>query len=283
VCWDFKPYDYYYTSYVVVEFWWLRSKRSSRLSKWPPVATNTILLWSTSRLLVSISRDILLLLFMIIIPSAVYTRKNAQVVTNLQQTCSNAVQTTCQQDVFPACQTTVCLQLAASLLIQQTCCKLFQQFVIFLQYTLSIIASFGLGASLLWIVSQSPCIIYQDQKVCVTFSKGCILEWQPCSNLIKLQHCYNLLTSLLQACCEHIFTRKNAQVVTNLQQTCSNAVPTACQQDVFALLVPSLLTSGQQLVDNLPQGCWAQQTCYKLFQQLVIVVQFVNKLWVTTL
>jgi hypothetical protein len=86
---------------------------------------------------------------MIITPSAVYTRKNAQVVTNLQQTCSNAVQTTCQQDVFPACQTTVCLQLAASLLIQQTCCKLFQQFVIFLQYTLSIIASFGLGASLL--------------------------------------------------------------------------------------------------------------------------------------
>jgi hypothetical protein len=29
-------------------------------------------------------------------------------------------------------------------------------------------------------------------------------EWQPCSNLIKWQHCYNLLTSLLQACCEHI-------------------------------------------------------------------------------
>ena len=28
---------------------------------------------------------------------------------------------------------------------------------------------------------------------------------------------------------------KNAQVVTSLQQTCSNVVPTACQQDVFAL------------------------------------------------
>jgi BTB/POZ domain-containing protein 7 len=41
------------------------------------------------------------------------------------------------------------------------------------------------------------------------------------------------------------YTRKNAQVVTNLQQTCSNAVPTTCQQDVFALLVPSLLTSCQ--------------------------------------
>jgi hypothetical protein len=35
----------------------------------------------------------------------------------------------------------------------------------------------------------------------------------------------------------------NAQVVTNLQQTCNNAVPTICQQDVFVLLVPSLLTS----------------------------------------
>ena len=39
------------------------------------------------------------------------------------------------------------------------------------------------------------------------------------------------------------YTRKNAQVVTNLQQTCRGAVPTTCQQDVFALLVPSLLTS----------------------------------------
>ena len=49
------------------------------------------------------------------------------------------------------------------------------------------------------------------------------------------------------------YTRKNAQVVTNLQQTCSNAVPTTCQQDVFALLVPSLLTNCQRLVDNLLQ------------------------------
>jgi hypothetical protein len=50
-------------------------------------------------------------------------------------------------------------------------------------------------------------------------------------------------------------TTRNAQVVTNLQQTCSNAVPTTCQQDVFAVLVPSLLTSCQWLVDNLLQGC----------------------------
>ena len=62
-----------------------------------------------------------------------------------------------------------------------------------------------------------------------------------------------------------IYTRKYAQVVTNLQQTCRNAVPTTCQQDVFALLAPSLLTSCERLVDNLLQGCWAQKTCYKLF------------------
>jgi hypothetical protein len=63
------------------------------------------------------------------------------------------------------------------------------------------------------------------------------------------------------------FKIEKFMVVTNLQQTCSNAVPTTCQQDVFALLVPSLLTSCQRLVDNLLRGCWAQQTCYKLFQQ----------------
>jgi hypothetical protein len=33
------------------------------------------------------------------------------------------------------------------------------------------------------------------------------------------------------------YIREKAQVVTNLQQTHSNAVPTTCQQDVFALLV----------------------------------------------
>jgi hypothetical protein len=38
-----------------------------------------------------------------------------------------------------------------------------------------------------------------------------------------------------------LYIRKNAQVVTNLQQTCNKVVPTTCQQDVFALLVPNLL------------------------------------------
>ena len=31
------------------------------------------------------------------------------------------------------------------------------------------------------------------------------------------------------------YTRKNAQLVTSLLSSCNNAVPTACQQDVFAL------------------------------------------------
>ena len=43
--------------------------------------------------------------------------------------------------------------------------------------------------------------------------------------------------------------RTNAQVVTNLQQTCSNVVPTTCQQDVFTLLVPSLLTTCYKVVE----------------------------------
>jgi hypothetical protein len=78
--------------------------------------------------------------------------------------------------------------------------------------------------------------------------------------LIIYNSIYNVVSEIiiLKACAcvsSPAYTRKNAQVVTNLQQTCSNAVPTTCQQDVFALLVPSLLTSCQQLVENLLQGC----------------------------
>jgi hypothetical protein len=67
----------------------------------------------------------------------------------------------------------------------------------------------------------------------------------------------------------------------------SNAVSTICQQDMFALLIPSLLTSCQRLISNLLQGCWAQltgllqivpTTCHRPAIQL-----FVNKLWATTL
>jgi hypothetical protein len=38
-----------------------------------------------------------------------------------------------------------------------------------------------------------------------------------------------------------VYTLKNAQVVTSLQQTCSNVVPTTCEQDVF--------TSGYKVVE----------------------------------
>ena len=35
------------------------------------------------------------------------------------------------------------------------------------------------------------------------------------------------------------YTRKKAQLVTNLQQTCSKLVGTSLLQDLFALLVPA--------------------------------------------
>jgi hypothetical protein len=46
-----------------------------------------------------------------------------------------------------------------------------------------------------------------------------------------------------------LYTRKNAQVITNLQQISSNAVPNNLSSGCDALLVPSLL------IDNLLQGC----------------------------
>jgi hypothetical protein len=75
-----------------------------------------------------------------------------------------------------------------------------------------------------------------------------------------------------------VYTRKNAQVVTNLQQTCSNAVPTTCQQDVFTLFVPSLtscrlvtkLLSSTDLLQVVPTTCYCPA-----------IQQVVNKLRVT--
>ena len=46
------------------------------------------------------------------------------------------------------------------------------------------------------------------------------------------------------------YTRKNAQLVTNLQLTCIKLVGTSLLQDLFALLLPSLLTN-----DKLIQAC----------------------------
>ena len=78
-------------------------------------------------------------------------------------------------------------------------------------------------------------------------------------------HAYLLMSANLS------YSKFGKSVFLNLQQTYTNAVPTTCQQDVLAMLVPSLLTSCQRLADNLLQG-------YRPATQ-----QFVNKLWVTTL
>ena len=105
-----------------------------------------------------------------------------------------------------------------------------------------------------------------------------ILFSQLTSLSIKTPRKHGLLSVSLPCSRATVYTRKNAQVVTKLQQTCSIAVPTTCQQDVLALLVPSLLTSCQDLVKTyckVPR-LFIQQTCYKLFQQLVIVLQFNN-------
>jgi hypothetical protein len=76
------------------------------------------------------------------------------------------------------------------------------------------------------------------------------------SNLILL-FIYNSIRQLSKAtqCLESMYLPFPFHyVVTNLQPTCSNAVPTTCQQDVFALLVPSLMTY------KLSTACWQLAT-----------------------
>jgi hypothetical protein len=60
-----------------------------------------------------------------------------------------------------------------------------------------------------------------------------------------LQRYYQKLAVLV----ELLYTRDNAQVVTSLQQTCSNAVPTTWQQDVSHCLFPALLTTCYKVVE----------------------------------
>ena len=83
------------------------------------------------------------------------------------------------------------------------------------------------------------------------------------------------------------YTRKNAQLVINLQQTCSKSVGTTCWQDVLALVVPSLLTRLLQACSRLAYTSLMNSTallqvvpttCYRAASQ-----QLVNKLWVTNL
>jgi hypothetical protein len=69
------------------------------------------------------------------------------------------------------------------------------------------------------------------------------------------------------------YTCTNAQVVTKLQQICTSAVPTTCHQDVFALLVPSLLTSCYKVVElnRLDTSCSNNllSCCNSICQQVV--------------
>ena len=72
------------------------------------------------------------------------------------------------------------------------------------------------------------------------------------------------LTSVNTSCWKEIaailgYTRKNAHVVTNLQQTCSNAVPTTCNN------------ACSQLVDKLT-------TCYKVVELSRLVTSCPNEL-----
>jgi hypothetical protein len=52
----------------------------------------------------------------------------------------------------------------------------------------------------------------------------------------------------------------HTQVVTNLQQTCSNAVPTTCHQDMFAAC--------SQLVDKLSTACWQRYKVVELHRRV---------------
>jgi hypothetical protein len=92
-----------------------------------------------------------------------------------------------------------------------------------------------------------------------------------------------------------LYTSNSAQlvtralIVTNLQQTCSNAVSTTCHQDVLRLIC----TACSQLVDKLSTVCLQLSTRLLSSTDLLQVVpitcyhhviqQFVNKLRVTTL
>jgi hypothetical protein len=70
-----------------------------------------------------------------------------------------------------------------------------------------------------------------------------ILFSQLISLSIKTPRKHGLLSVSLPCSRATVYTRRNTQVVTNLQQTCSIAVPTTCQQDVLAQLVDKLSTA----------------------------------------
>jgi hypothetical protein len=91
----------------------------------------------------------------------------------------------------------------------------------------------------------------------------------------------NLENHVIPLLLQHsVCTRKNAQVVTNLQQICSNAVPTWL---VTRIRSHCWFPSCSQVVNALLRSCWLNRlvtSCGSnnllLFQQLVIVQQFIN-------
>ena len=100
-----------------------------------------------------------------------------------------------------------------------------------------------------------------------------------------------ILACCQQTCCNlrvlvAVYTRKNAQLVTNLQQTCSKLVGTSLLQDFIrtacSLIVDKLLQACGRLATSLMNSTALLQviptTCYRAVSQ-----QLVNKLWVTNL
>ena len=179
-----------------------------------------------------------------------YTRKNAQLVTNLQQTCSKLVGTSLLRDLFalfvPSLLTS-CYKSAADLLqawwTQQPCYKFVptacyraasQQLVNMLWVTN--LVQLDKITALLQLVDKLVTSLLRAQLV----DKMCVL---PCVQ------------------CSQSYTRKTAQLVTNLQQTCSKPVGTSLLQDLFALFLPSLLTSCYKSAADLLQAWWTQQPC----------------------
>ena len=162
-----------------------------------------------------------------------YTRKNAQLVTTLQQTCSKLV----------------------ARFIRNACSQLVDK--------LQQVASNKLGTN------------WQNNSIATTCWQACYTSLLRTQLVDKMWDFYVCTLSPWAHSTSRStpHTRKNAQLVTNLQQTCSKLVGTSLLQDLFALLVPSLLTSCYRPAADLLQAWWSQQPCYKLFQQLVIGMQ----------
>ena len=144
----------------------------------------------------------------------------------------------------------------------------------------------------------SPCLVLK-----LVYNGNCLLSWslQELQKMIEskeedLRRCKDLQVSEFKDATQELqqnfakvnivyhYTRQNAQVVTNLQQTC---IAMLFQQLVIRMCSHCLLTGCQRLVDTEIATRLLSSTvtnCYKLFQQLVIVLarQIANNSLVTT-